>query len=174
MVDAHFHFIDSTSAHNEKFLAKIAPGRQCTPEMYQKDVLDEYAKIGVSIDAAVHLEALPDDGAMEAAWVWQHVTDGRAPYLKAIVGSVNLASEDAEKEIVALKQAAPEGVVKGCRWIMDCVGPFDGKSETHINCTRFDSVDYMRGSEGGYDGTVVPAFEAGFSLLAKHGLSFDL
>ena len=65
--------------------------------------------------------------------------------------------------------------VKGIRWILDCVGKFDGgKNATHIATTRHDGIDYLRGSEGGYDGQAVPAFERGFALLEKYNLTFDL
>lgn len=65
--------------------------------------------------------------------------------------------------------------VKGIRWILDTVGKFDGgKNATHIATTRHDCIDYLRGSEGGYDGQALPAFEKGFGLLEKFNFSFDL
>ena len=45
---------------------------------------------------------MPDDGAEEAAWVQKFVTEAKASTVKAIVGSVDLASPDAEKQIIAL------------------------------------------------------------------------
>lgn len=61
------------------------------------------------------------------------------------------------------------------RWILDCVGKFNGgKNATHIATTRHDGIDYLRGSDGGYDGEVVPAFEKGFALLEKFDFTFDL
>lgn len=174
-VDAHHHFIDTTCDVYKNFLATIAPDLKYLPESYTKDVVEDLAKIGVAVTASVHVEAMPDNGAAEAAYVQKFVDDGKAPTVKAIVGSVDLASDDAEEQMKALKAAAPEGVVKGVRWMVDCVGKFDGgKSATHVATKRHDGVDYLRGSDGGYDGTTVPAFEAGYAALGKHGMSFDL
>jgi predicted TIM-barrel fold metal-dependent hydrolase len=70
---------------------------------------------------------------------------------------------------------SPKRRVKGIRWILDCVGTFEGgKTATHAATSRHDGIDYLRGSNGGFDGQVVPDFERGFCLLEKHGLSFDL
>ena len=61
------------------------------------------------------------------------------------------------------------------RWILDCVGKFDGgKSATHVATIRHDGIDYLRGSDGGYGGEVLPAFERGFALLKKFNFTFDL
>lgn len=174
-VDAHHHFIDTTCDIYKNFLATIAPDLQYLPASYTADVVEDLAKIGVTTTASVHVEAMPDNGAAEAAWVQRFVDDGKAPTVKAIVGSVDLAAGDAEAQMVALKAAAPAGVVKGVRWMVDCVGKFDGgQTATHVATKRHDGVDYLRGSEGGYDGTTVPAFEAGYAALGRHGLSFDL
>jgi len=174
-VDSHHHFIDTTNPVYEKFLATIAPDLVYLPDSYKTDVVDDLAKIGVTVTASVHVEAMPDDGAQEAKLVQAFIEEGKAPTVKGVVGSVDLASDDAEDQIVALKTAVPEGVVKGVRWMLDCVGTFDGgKTATHVATKRHDGIDYLRGSDGGYDGGAVPAFEAGYALLGKHGLSFDL
>jgi len=174
-VDAHHHFIDTTCDVYKNFLATIAPDLRYLPGSYAAEVVDDLAKIGVTVAASVHVEAMPDDGAAEAAWVQAFVDDGKAPTVRAIVGSVDLAAADAEARMVALKAAAPAGVVKGVRWMVDCVGRFDGgQTATHVATKRHDGVDYLRGSEGGYDGTAVPEFEAGYAALGTHGLSFDL
>ena len=174
-VDAHHHFIDTTCDIYKNFLATIAPDLQYLPASYTADVVEDLAKIGVTTTSSIHVEAMPDNGAAEAAWVQRFVDDGKAPTVKAIVGSVDLAAGDAEAQMVALKAAAPAGVVKGVRWMVDCVGKFDGgQTATHVATKRHDGVDYLRGSEGGYDGTTVPAFEAGYAALGRHGLSFDL
>ena len=53
------------------------------------------------------------------------------------------------------------------RYILDYDGPFDGVCPTHVACKDHDT-DYLR------DPTAAAAFERGYSLLAAHGLSFDL
>jgi predicted TIM-barrel fold metal-dependent hydrolase len=90
----------------------------------------------------------------------------------AIVASCDLASQDAASKLQELQNKCPK--VKGIRWILDCVGPFEPGTATHVATLRHDGIDYLRGSNGGYNGQTVPAFEKGFALLADHGFSFDL
>jgi predicted TIM-barrel fold metal-dependent hydrolase len=54
------------------------------------------------------------------------------------------------------------------------VGAFEPDTATHVATLRHDGIDYLRGSNGGYNGQTVPAFEKGFALLGQHGFSFDL
>ena len=52
----------------------------------------------------------------------------------------------------------------------DYNGPWDGEGKekgTHVACSRH-GIDYLR------DTTASKDFERGFSMLAAHGLSFDL
>ena len=83
----------------------------------------------------------------------------------AHVGSIDLSQDDANDQIIALKAASPK--VRGVRYILDYVGPFDGKTATHV-ATKRHGLDYLR------DPVAAPKFERGFALLAEHKLSFDL
>ena len=131
--DSHHHFIDTTCDVYQNFLATIAPDLTYLPESYQSDVVDPLSKAGVTVTSSVHVEAMPDDGAQEASWVHDFVKEGRAATVKAIVGSVDLAAEDAEEQMVKLKSSVPGGMVKGVRWMVDSVGKFDGgKTATHV------------------------------------------
>ena len=174
-IDAHHHFIDTTSEIYADFLRSVASDLIYTAEQYQEDVVADLRAAGIEVAGSVHVEAMPDDGAAEAGYVQGLVDGGRAGTVGtgAIVGSVDLAKADAGARIEALVGAS--GLVRGVRWILDCVGRFEGgKTATHVATSRHDGVDYLRGSEGGYGGGAVPAFEAGYGLLAGHGLSFDL
>ena len=92
--------------------------------------------------------------------------------VKAIVGSCDLSKSTVDDDLLKLKKSSSK--VRGVRWILDCVGPYQPNTATHIATSRHDGIDYLRGSKGGYDGDVVPEFERGFALLEKHDLSFDL
>ena len=78
----------------------------------------------------------------------------------AIVAGVNLADPDAEAQLDELKAKCPR--LRGNRYIIDYVGPFEGgKNATHPNMLRHDGgVDFLR------DPAVAPAFEKGFAALA--------
>uniref|UniRef100_A0A6U3RVF6 Amidohydrolase-related domain-containing protein n=1 Tax=Ditylum brightwellii TaxID=49249 RepID=A0A6U3RVF6_9STRA len=178
LFDPHHHFIDTDGNSFQSFLKSCAGSLLYTPEEYEKDVKDSLASVGVKLSGSVHVEAMPDDGAEESAWVQDLITSGRCTTVKAIVGSVDLASPNAATDMAKLKSSSP--LVRGVRWILDCAGPFDdGKTATHVATKRHDGIDYLRGGRedgtiGGYDGSIVPAFEAGFAKLADHELSFDL
>ena len=172
-LDAHHHYVDS-SLPCATFLASLAgDSLKYTPEQYRADVRDNLAKAGVEFLGSVHIEAMPDDGAEEVKWIEGMRSEGRDERIRSIVGSVDLAGEGAADDIAKLKAASDR--ICGVRWMLDCVGKFDGgKSATHPATMRHDGVDYLRGSDGGYDGSAVKAFEDGFALLAEAGLSFDL
>ena len=117
------------------------------------------------IAKTVHVEAMADDGAAEAAHVDGLVRGSDACKVAAIVANCNLAAPDAEEQLVKIKAAS--ALVRGIRQILDYDGPFDGACPTHIACRDHDT-DYLR------DPAASPAFERGYRLLAKHQLSFDL
>ena len=65
--------------------------------------------------------------------------------------------------------------MESIRWILDCVGKFDGgNTATHVATIRHNGIDYLRGSEGGFDGDAIPSFEEGFAILEKFNFTFDL
>ena len=119
---------------------------------------------------------MPDDGSKEASWVNDFIQQGEAFTVRGIVGSVNLASPMVEDELCALVSSTPPNLIKGVRWILDCVGPYEDNNPTatHVATKRHNGVDYLRGSEGGYEGEVMKEFENGYRLLEKYNLSFDL
>jgi predicted TIM-barrel fold metal-dependent hydrolase len=168
-VDAHHHFVHVEQNDFQSFLGTIASNAKYLAQHYNLDVVEPLARAGVHLVGSVHVECMPDDGYDEIAWIESMKFDST---VKAIVASCNLANPTVQEELAKLKQASPN--VRGIRWILDCVGPFEPDSATHIATTRHDGIDYLRGSSGGHDGTVVPEFERGFLCLADHGLSFDL
>ena len=160
IVDAHFHFFDPPNNDFNAFLGSLgAPAY--LPEQY-----DEHAK-GLPITKCVHVEAMPDNAVAEAKWV-QSLADAGRCRVAAIVAGVNLADADAIDQLDELKAICPR--VRGIRYIIDYVGPFDGgNNATHPNMKRHDGgIDYLRDVEAAKD------FERGFAALAKRDLSFDL
>jgi predicted TIM-barrel fold metal-dependent hydrolase len=153
---------------SKEFLGSLLPSSfSYLPHQYQKDVVDPLDKAGVKVVGSVHVEAMPADGLPDAEWVSS--LDSK---VVAIVASCDLASPDVASKLQELRQKCPQ--VKGIRWILDCVGPYEPNTATHVATLRHDGIDYLRGSHGGYNGQTVPAFEKGFALLANHGFSFDL
>ena len=174
-VDAHHHFLD-TSKHGstfQKFLAGLIPNFSYSAEDYQRDVIDPLEKAGVTVRGSVHMECIPDSGIDEAKWV-DSSNSSTDTSIRGIIASCDLAQDISvvKNELQALSQIDR---VKGIRWILDCVGKFNGGNDaTHVATKRHDGIDYLRGSDGGYDGGAIPAFEAGFALLEDFGLTFDL
>ena len=193
IIDSHHHFLDPQNNPFQAFLKSLnAP--TYLPFQYEADVIDPiFKKHGIQVEGTVHMEALPDDGIKEVQWI-EHLIHNKkeCSYVKAIVASCNLSSPTAEAELECLTNGSIhsnldnyENKVKGIRWVLDCVGPFDaGKTATHVATTRFDldGMDYLRcySKESGisckyvYNGTCSPEFEKGFSLLEKYNLTFDL
>jgi predicted TIM-barrel fold metal-dependent hydrolase len=180
-VDAHHHFVDTETNGStfQAFLGRLIPsGVVYLPDDYRRDVIEPLEKAGVKFGGSVHVEAIPDNGFQEARWVagWIRSDSSSPPSnVRAIVASCDLAQDAAlvECELERLTTEIP--MVRGIRWILDCVGRFeDGNTATHVATTRHDGIDYLRGSEGGYDGHAVPAFERGFALLGRFNLTFDL
>ena len=140
IVDPHHHFytpsVEAGPGGHSGFLRKLgAP--DYPPEDYVKD------KAALNIVKSVHVEALPDDGVAEAAWVSQLIKDGRAPTVKAIVGKVDLAAPDAAQKLEALVKTSD--LVKGVRYIIDYDGPFGEDNGTHPEVSRHGK-DYLRGT----------------------------
>eukprot|EP00536_Pseudo-nitzschia_multiseries_P010003 jgi/Psemu1/258647/estExt_Genewise1Plus.C_2930001 len=163
--DAHHHFLDTGNNGStfQKFLAGLVPDVSYLKADYRRDVIDPLEKAGVEFRGSVHMECLPDDGLGEAKWVDASIDDSLSG-IKGIVASCDLAQETATVEN-DLRNLSEVDRVKGIRWILDCVGKFNGgKDATHVATTRHDGVDYLRGS----------AFENGFALLEKFGFTFDL
>ena len=170
-LDAHHHFLDTARNGTtfQKFLANLLPNFSYLAEDYHRDVVAPLQEAGISVQGSIHMECIPDNGIDEATWI----AASTSKTIKGIVASCDLAQESSVVE-TELQKLSKIDRVKGIRWILDCVGNFNGKDATHIATTRHDGIDYLRGSEGGYDGQAVSAFETGFGLLKKYNLTFDL
>lgn len=166
VVDAHHHVIDTANTSFSSFLQSAAGGDiSSLPEDYTRDVIEPLAKLGVKFNGSVHVEAMPDSGADEVAWVEEMSAAGRCEYVKAFVASCDLTQENVEEELRKIVQASPKKLVRGIRWILDCVGKFEGgETATHVATTRHDGIDYLKSAK----------FERGLALLEKYDLSFDL
>lgn len=165
VVDPHHHFIDTANTSFQTFLRSAAGcDVLCLPEDYTRDVIEPLSKIGVKFYGSVHVEAMPDNGSDEVAWVEKMAGEGRCTYVKAYVASCDLTQENVEDELAQLAKTSPTKL-RGIRWILDCVGKFEGgKTATHVATSRHDGVDYLKS----------PNFERGLALLEKRDLSFDL
>lgn len=171
--DAHHHFLD-TQTNGESFqafLGSLVPNEVYLSPDYHRDVVRNLSEAGIEVVGSTHLECMPNDGVAEAQWIAQMENDTTTT-VQAIVASADLASSSVDETLKSLQQSSLK--VRGIRWILDCVGKFNGKTATHVATTRHDGVDYLRGSEGGYDGEVVASFERGFALLEKYNFTFDL
>ena len=180
VIDAHHHFLDTNEATGngrtfQAFLGSLLPNEHYGPADYYRDVVVPLASHNIKVEGSVHVECMPDDGPQETAWVDSLATGVKCCRVRAIVGSCNLASPTVAQDLKALTKASPK-LLRGVRWILDCVGKFQPNTATHIATSRHDGIDYLRGSNGPnmFDGHVVPVFEHGFGLLQEYGLSFDL
>jgi predicted TIM-barrel fold metal-dependent hydrolase len=172
--DAHHHFLDTKNNEFSKvFLGSLLQNFAYLPDDYHHHVVEPLQNSGVKLVGSVHVEGMPDDGVKEAEWISSFQED-ESTTVAAIIASCDLTDTDVDAKLQQLKQEYPK--VKGVRWILDCVGPFDPSSNpaTHVGTLRHDGIDYLRGSSGGYDGQTVPEFERGFAVLSKYGFSFDL
>jgi len=179
--DAHHHFLDTRTTHNDgtsfqAFLGTLVPNEVYLPVQYHCDIVKPLQAAGVTLVGSTHVECMPDNGVAEITWVESMSNTTREECtVQAIVASADLTKPTLEKELIQLRKASPQKL-KGIRWILDCVGNFQGggTTATHVATSRHDGIDYLRGSAGGYEGSVLPEFERGFALLEQHGLSFDL
>ncbi len=165
VVDSHHHFIDTANTTFQTFL-RSAAGCDISylPEDYFRDVIDPLSKLGVKFYGSVHVEAMPDSGTQEVAWVQDMSAAGRCTYVKAYVASCDLTRDNIEEELQKLIQLYPSKL-RGIRWILDSVGKFEGgTTATHVATTRHDGMDYLKSIK----------FKRGLALLEKHNLSFDL
>lgn len=129
IVDSHHHYADPQQVANS-FLKET----KFTPEDYAA------ALEPLKITKSVHIEIMPDDALAECRWVESLIAAGRARDA-AIVASCNLADNDVEVQLKRLTGSCPH--VRGIRYILDYVGPYDGKSATHVAVTRHN-FDYLR------------------------------
>ena len=168
--DPHHHYYDPKNNSFQSFLGKWGKGSYL-PEDYKRDVIDDIASIGVELVGSIHMEVIPDDGLSEVLWVLDLIRQGRCDDIRGIVASVNLADDDAEKQLQNIHEATVNsGLLKGVRWILDYVGKYNGlENATHAATTRVhpDGIDYLRGGDA-------EKFEKGFALLEYYNLSFDL
>lgn len=165
VVDPHHHFIDTANNSFQTFLGKFLPNVSYLPKDYTRDVIEPLAKAGVKMIGTVHVEAMPDNGVKEVAWVERMMTttDQNSLYVKGYVASANLSEDTIEEQLQQLVGTTTK--LRGIRWIVDCVGKFEnGTTATHAATTRHDGIDLLKS----------PKFERGLALLEKYKLSFDL
>lgn len=174
-VDCHHHFLNPLHNPFQSFLGKLVQDTYLT-QHYDRDVVQPLQHVGVKVVGSVHVECMPDDGVAEAAWV-----AGMAPAttVKAIVASCDLSQplDKVDAQLRQLTTTVPQ--VRGIRWILDYDGaPWqagDPMNATHVATTRHSTHgDYLRMTFDNGATHVLPAFVAGFALLAKYNLSFDL
>eukprot|EP00985_Skeletonema_marinoi_P027856 scaffold23457_cov137-Skeletonema_marinoi.AAC.3 len=157
VIDPHHHFLDTANQPFQTFMNKFATNVTYLPEDYTRDVIEPLAKVGVKMIGTVHVEAMPDNGVQEVAWVEQMMVtmEGSSSgninyYVKGYVASANLTDDTIEQQLQQL---------------VDCVGKFEnGTTATHVATTRHDGIDLLKS----------PRFEQGLALLEKYNLSFDL
>ena len=166
VVDPHHHFIDTANTTFQTFLQTAVGGDiSCLPEDYTRDVIDTLAKLGVQFYGSVHVEAMPDSGSEEVSWVEQMSTAGRCAYVKGYVASCDLTQDNVDEELQKLDALTSPNKLRGIRWILDCVGKFEGGiTATHMATSGQDGEDYLKSEK----------FERGLALLEKRNLSFDL
>ena len=160
IVDAHHHFLDPVrfqSHHNilrDALRANAAPGTSSElPSFKPSDYHSQFHEAGVDVVKSVYMEVIADDFVEEVRYV-QGLKDSESwAWAGAVIGCANPAAPDFEETLKALLSASP--LVRGIRWILNWPG--------FITPTRPDK-DYLKD----------PAFRAGFSLLEKYGLVFDL
>jgi predicted TIM-barrel fold metal-dependent hydrolase len=177
-VDAHHHFICTSSNGStfHKFMNKLIPNFSYVAKDYQRDVIVPLQNAGIKFGVSVHMECIPDNGLLEVQWITSSFINPPSSdsSIKCIIASCDLSQDISvvESELQTLSEIK---YVKGVRWILDCVGKFDsGKTATHIATTRHDGIDYLRGSDGGYEGHAIAEFERGFASLEKYNFTFDL
>ena len=169
VIDPHHHFLDTANQPFQTFMNKFATNVTYLPEDYTRDVIEPLAKVGVKMIGTVHVEAMPDNGVQEVAWVEQMMvtmegsSSGNINYVKGYVASANLTDDTIEQQLQQLVGTTSK--LRGIRWILDCVGKFEnGTTATHVATTRHDGIDLLKS----------PRFEQGLALLEKYNLSFDL
>lgn len=172
-LDSHHHFVDTRNNPFQSFLGSLVD-EVYVAEDYHRDVVETLKEVGVNVVGSIHVECMPDDGAKEVEWVESlKEKSNDKSFVVGTVASCDLSQPNVEEELSKLMKVSPN--LKGIRWILDCVGKFDGgKTATHVATSRHDGICYLRGSNGGYDGSTVPEFERGFAVLEKYNLSFDL
>lgn len=181
-LDCHHHFYDTLNNDFSSFLKRHFPNESYLPYEYYDDVvapIEDSEVLGgrVRHGGSVHVELMPDDGLVEAAWVadvqarMAGANDNPYTAVRAMVASCHLADdvEVVRRTLEGLRECCPQ--VRGIRWILDCVGPRlddDGRvirPATAVGNLRHDGVDYLDNH---------PAFERGYALLGDYGFSFDL
>jgi predicted TIM-barrel fold metal-dependent hydrolase len=155
IIDAHHHFWDIGHGYSypwlqdkpagDGMLGNLAP---ITRDYLAADYLADAA--GYEVASSVHVEAVPLDPVAEVRWLEKIA--GGAALPGAIVAHVELHKADAEK-VMAEHKAFPH--VRGIRQIVNW----------HRN-PKFAFTDHDFLTDG--------AWLAGFRLLRKYGLSFDL
>lgn len=153
IVDAHHHLWDLDHGYAYPWLQDVATGEgmlgNLAPIAKSYGVADYLADTaGYDVVKSVHIEAVPLDMVAETRWL--SGLDARLP--NAIVARTELNSPDAEA-VLAAQAAFPQ--VKGIRQIVNWHA--DGRY-------TFTPRDLLEDT----------TWQAGYALLRKYGLSFDM
>jgi predicted TIM-barrel fold metal-dependent hydrolase len=155
IVDAHHHFWQLSDGYKYPWLQDKPSGEGMLGAL--APIARDYGEVEYRTDVAsydlvksVHVEAVPTDGIAESRWLQE--TADRSGLPSAIVARVELHEPDAEKRMAEHRQFRN---VRGVRQIVNW----------HENA-RFSFTDN--------DFLMDTAWRAGFALLRKYDLSFDL
>jgi len=156
IVDAHVHFWDLEGAIRYPWLtppfsdAGVAGNVEAIARTYR---VEQYLAdaAAFAIDKVVHVEAGADPQDALAETLWLQALADQSGFPNAIVAYVPLTSPQAETMLAA---QAENVRVRGVRQILNW------HPDPSLTYTSADLLD-------------APAFEAGYGLLSKYGLSFD-
>jgi predicted TIM-barrel fold metal-dependent hydrolase len=127
----------------------------------------DFVSAGINIESAVHVEAFPNDQVLETDFLVGLIESGASP-IRGIVANANLSMQregpdsksqqgdglQALEDILQGHLKAGKGYVKGIRWVLN----------HEPSWPQVHRGDYFTD----------PQFAAGFAMLAKHGLAFDV
>jgi len=147
--DPHFHFWNTTGESPNWDPKILGPPAAMHPVYTAEMLRDEFAEV-CELTGAVHIEAIPKDGAQEA----RDVIAGRKLVPVALVPRVELWQEDAEEQLAKLVKAHGTENIKGIRVILNWEPTWP----------KVDRGDFLTSAD----------FEKGYAALAKNNLSFDL
>ena len=105
-LDCHHHFYDTKQNEFQSFLGRFNLDVSYLPEDCDHDVVQSIeasevlSKKGLHHFGSVHVEAMPDDGTQEVAWVESLLSssEGRCT-VKAFVASCDLARENVDANL---------------------------------------------------------------------------
>ena len=107
---------------------------------------------GAELTAAVHVEALANDGASETVWAHEQIKS--SPFPIFVVGYVDLSAEDASAQLKAMREKHGDASLRGIRQILNYEPTWP----------KVGSGAYLTDA----------AWQRGYAALESVGLSFDM